>query len=440
MTKGLARQPRAPSNCGRILSGLILLVSSSSLAQAPLTLRTVLATVARDDPALLAVASRSRGVEAARSTARAFGNPTLTYQVDQTPFPGGRPIPSLEREAMTTLTLPLEPLYQHSSRVTRADAEARAAAADLAVGRQRIALDAASAFYRVALDQVQADVARDLSNWLDSLVAYNRNRVNEGATAEVDLIRATVERDRIAAELAMDEADLAIARGALSAHLGNPRDLVVVADERPFIGTLMSTLIGPRSSDSLVSRPEVRAARERLSAANAAVSVESSMLVRQLGATIGTMQSGRTTSMIAGFSVPLPIFDANRGEVRRAGAERDAARFDLTTAERAARGERAAARIATTSLTNQLSRLANTDSTGMLARADEARRIAFAAYREGAAPLIQVIDAARARADARLIYYRLLYAQHQSVLTLLAAEGIDVLTAVEAQSLSGDAR
>jgi outer membrane protein TolC len=61
-----------------------------------------------------------------------------------------------------------------------------------------------------------------------------------------------------------------------------------------------------------------------------------------------------------------------------------------------------------------------------LTRADEARRIALGAYREGAIPLIQVIDAARAWGEARIAYYRILYAQHESVLALLAAEGVDI--------------
>jgi outer membrane protein TolC len=61
-----------------------------------------------------------------------------------------------------------------------------------------------------------------------------------------------------------------------------------------------------------------------------------------------------------------------------------------------------------------------------LARADEVRRIALGAYREGAIPLIQVIDAARAWGEARIAYYQILYAQHESVLALLVAEGVDI--------------
>jgi outer membrane protein TolC len=88
-------------------------------------------------------------------------------------------------------------------------------------------------------------------------------------------------------------------------------------------------------------------------------------------------------------------------------------------------------------LTERTVLLARRDSSSFLARADESRRIALGAYREGAVPLLQVIDAARAWADARRTYYRLVFAQHQSVLALLVAEGHDLLAALP-EPVAGD--
>jgi len=47
-------------------------------------------------------------------------------------------------------------------------------------------------------------------------------------------------------------------------------------------------------------------------------------------------------------------------------------------------------------------------------------------------PLLQVLDAARAWGEARVAFYRTLYAQHESVIALLAAQGSDLFTAVPA--------
>jgi cobalt-zinc-cadmium efflux system outer membrane protein len=325
---------------------------------------------------------------------------------------------------MTTATLPLEFLYQRGAKVARANADVRAAEADAGAARQRAALEAASAFYQTALAQTRVETARELASWLDTLVAYNRARVEEGAAAEADLIRATLEHDRMLAELAMREADLARVRASLSAFVsGDARTLA-----RPV--AFPSQPLAIPASLTASPRAEVRAARERVASASAGVASERTMLVRQLGATIGTMQTMGTTSMIAGISLPLPVFDLNRGEVRRAAAERDAAQFELAGQERAARAELQGASDAAAALTTRMRQLAITDSTGFLARADESRRIALGAYREGAVPLFQVIDAARAWADARTAYYETLFAQHESVLMLVAANGVDLFSTI----------
>jgi outer membrane protein TolC len=132
------------------------------------------------------------------------------------------------------------------------------------------------------------------------------------------------------------------------------------------------------------------------------------------------------------------VFDPNRGEIQRANAERDAAQFELDAQEREATAEVRGAYEAARILSERTTALASSDSTGFLARADESRRIALGAYREGAVPLFQVIDAARTWADARMTYYRTVFAQHQSVLTLIVAQGLDLFTTAPAVLTHGE--
>ena len=414
------------------LAGLGQLAGAQAATSPPsvITLRAVLDSV-RIHPMNLAAESRARAFEGGRLTARTFGNPVLSYQVDQTPFPGGPALINMEREAMTTATLPLEFLYQRGPRIARASADARAAQSDAVAVQRRTALDAAATYYRVAVAQVQVATTRDLLGWLDTLVVYNRSRVDEGVAAEADLIRSEVERDRVAAESSMEEAELALARATLAGYLTSGpirmATLIVAIDDLPMPLPSSSTT----AARQLVgNRPDVRAARERVAASTASVSAERTMLVRQLGATIGVMQTGPTTSMVAGLSLPLPLFDQNRGEVQRAIAERDVAGFELASQERMATAELVGAVDAARILTDRASRLAQRDSSSFLGRADESRRIALGAYREGAVPLLQVIDAARSWAEARMTYYRTIAAQHQSILALIAAEGSDLSTVV----------
>ncbi|MEJ7810251.1 MAG: TolC family protein [Gemmatimonadaceae bacterium] len=468
------RVRRAWSRSSRIVAtccaaGSVLLINTfiitlpaagqTGAATAVLTLPQLLDSVAARHPLIAAASARVRAARAGRASAGTLGNPILAFQVENAPLPG-RAAPPMERESMATATLPLEFLYQRGPRVRRAEAEVRAAEAEAAVQRQHVGLDAVGTFYRVALAQVAFDAARDLAGWLDSVVAYNRVRAREGVAAEADLIRSELERDRAAADATMQEADLARARAELATFLGDPRvarDLSVAAGDAPLPlpdGPLMLVAFAtgarsaapgaaarPAASDAprialgnraMDGRPEVRAARERLAAAGASIAAERTMLVRQLGATVGTKWSVGTTSLIAGVSLPFPLFDRNRGEVARAAAEREAAAFELAAEERAAYAQIAGAYEAARLLTERAELLARGGSGGYLARADEARRIALGAYREGAVPLIQVLDAARAWGEARLAYYRTLYGQHESVLELLAAQGIDLTAALPA--------
>jgi len=430
------------------------LLGQERLSAAPLTLRQLLDSVSAHHPSVEAARARVRAARGSRTAAGAFGNPMLMYQVENAPWPG-REAPPMEREAMTTATLPLEPLYQRRPQVRRAGAEWRASEAQAAVERQRVMREAAGTYYRTALAQVGLNVARDLAGWLDTVVAYNSARVKEGVAAEADLLRSELERDRASAEAAMQQADLARSRAALTAFLGDPSvgapTLVVAVDDaplplpstpnnplalttsaRPVSSASMADDVVPAVDRALAGRPELRAARERLAAARAGITSERTMLVRGLGATVGTKRSAGSTSLVAGVSLPFPLFDQNRGQVTRASAERDAAAFELAAQERAVRAEVIGAREAARVLTERAGALARGDSAGYLARADEARRIALGAYREGAVPLIQVIDAARAWGEARLVFYQTLYAQHESVLDLLVAEGADLTTALPA--------
>src|SRR5881296_1024261 len=204
-------------------AGTMPLTAQDTLGREPVSLFQVLDSVAARHPSLAAADARVRAARGSRSTAGTLGNPLLMYNVENAPLPG-RAAPPMDRETMVTAMLPLEPLYQRWSRVSGANADVRAAEADAQAERQRIGLDATRAFYRMARAQVALAAARDLTAWLDSVVAYNRTRVKEGVAAEADLIRSELERDRAEADATMQEANLAQARADLSVFLNEEPD------------------------------------------------------------------------------------------------------------------------------------------------------------------------------------------------------------------------
>lgn len=399
-----------------------------SATGAGLTLAEVLDAAIAHHPLVQAAGARLMAAEGSRRTAAALDNPSLNYQLENTPFPGQSPRPGLDRETSVFLTFPLEGLYQRAPRVRRADQEVEAGRAAVASARRTVALDAARAFYRVAAAQVAARSAEDIRASLERLAAFNRTRVAEGAVAEGELIRVEVELGRAGTSLALERIELGRARAELAAFLGEGR--------APGSGFVVSEDPGPSWTvpcplDDLVVlakriRPDLSEARARVAAAGAEEVIQRSLVFRQLGASFGVKRIGDTDAMIAGLGVSVPVFNRNRGESQRATGERVAAEQELVWAERRAREQIQGAYEAARLLTEETGRLEGS----LLGRAEESQRIALAAYQEGATSLLQVLDATRTLGDVRLLSYRTAFSQRLSLLELSTAAGVDALDAL----------
>jgi outer membrane protein, heavy metal efflux system len=424
----------AASTVAVISVAAIPLAARAQTAAPPdaLTLDGVVRAALAHSPQVAAAEARVRAARGSRITAGALPNPIAGYDVQNAAFPGGDTPAGLVRENSLTATLPLDRLWQRRARVRGADADVQAAEADLAAMRRLVVVDAARAYGRAALAQVAVAGAADVEAGLDTLVRYNRTRVAAGATAEGDLIRLEVEQMRVGTDRALQEAEFARARAALAPYLASD------GTAPPIVAELsISTASAPRgasalpaldalSSGALAARPDVQAARARARSAAQGATLQRSLSVRDLGATFGTKTAGGTHSMIAGLSVPIPLFDQNRGEVQRARGEQTAAEQELAWIERRAKADVRGAYDAASVLGEQRRRL----DAGFLAKAEESRRVAVAAYQEGAAPLLAVIDATRTLADARVTYYRALFAEREGLLDLYAAAGLDPMQAL----------
>ena len=387
-------------------------------------------------PQVAAAEARVRAAQASVSAARALPNPILSWQTENGPYPGAqRPLAS-DRETSLLATLPLEFLYQRGPQVTRAQQQLSAASAELTSARWTTALEALRAFARVLMAQAALDAATDLRSGLGDLVTFNETRVREGAAPEGELLRAAVERDRAALEEALAEAELTRAWADLrpfvpdAAAPAPPRLLVDAAALPPL--PALSTLV----DESRRRQPQVLAARARVEAQRAAVAYQHRLPLRQLGATFGNKRVAGESTMTAALSLALPLFDRNRAGVARADAERVAAEQELLWIERTAAAQVDAAYRAAELLRARVAAIAP----DIVARAEESRRIALAAYREGAGSLLQVLDAARAVSDARQTWERALLARQASLVHLQAAVGGDPLSTITSVTDSGEQR
>jgi cobalt-zinc-cadmium efflux system outer membrane protein len=340
-------------------------------------------------------------------------------------FPG-RQLQGLNRETSTYVTWPLEPLIQRSSRIRRADEDVKTGEASLALARRRVVADAVRAFFRVALAQEVAEEAEHERGMLEQLATYNHARVDEGVTAEVELLRIQVELDRAATDVVFAEADLTRNVAELLPYLGGGRAGVVgprmIRVAVPSANVPAQSALPPldvvltRAHDR---RPEILASRARVAAFGAAEEYERTLAIRQLGATIGNKRVEGQNSMVLGVSLAVPLFNRNRGGVDRARSERSVAEQELAWTDWTIAADLQGIYGAATRLSRQLGDL----QTSFLARAEDVQRLTLGAYQEGGATLLQVLDATRTLADAHLTYARLLFAQRQSLFDLALATG-----------------
>ena len=121
----------------------------------------------------------------------------------------------------------------------------------------------------------------------------------------------------------------------------------------------------------------------------------------------------------------VPVFDQNRGEIQRATSERLASDLETQWLERSIVADIEAEHQAADRLAAQAAALQPT----FLSRAEESRRIAVGTYQEGAASLLQVLDATRALNEARVVYARVVAAAQESLVDLRFAAGYDARTA-----------
>lgn len=419
----MSRNLHLRSVCFWLFSGVLAAISRPSAAQVastPDTLRfSDFILAAEVHPLVRAAQSRVDAARGSRISAGALPNPVLSYEEQG----GAEAIP---KERMTSAMFSLAPIWQWSPLVRRANEDLRAAAYDAERTARVVVADAVRAYLEAGVAQVSVDLAREAEASLDTVVEFNRARVSEGVTAEADLIRVQLERDRASADRAIGEAEAGRAHANLLAFFPAWEATSNVAVETPsrVASALLRSELPPLAdllTQSVERRADLNAARARARSARAGVAVERSMLVRDVSLMAGTMAMEGERAPMLGLSLPLPLLDQNRGGVRRASAEATTAEHELTWLAQQARGDILARHHAAEALQTLLREL----SSVLLSRADESVRIAIAAYREGAVSVLHVLDATRAARDARLTYERATAEWVITLTELYLAAGVD---------------
>jgi cobalt-zinc-cadmium efflux system outer membrane protein len=258
----------------------------------------------------------------------------------------------------------------------------------------------------------------NLNSFLDT-VTISEQRYKAGDISEGDFLK-------IKLQLLQFQTDVSSARVAKVQALGSLRQLVGYASlphDFDVVGDLdyqpLTAALPDLQVKALATRPDLQAAQKGVKAANSQISLAKANGKVDLNASASYSHVSGASSTSLFFSVPLPIFDRNQGEIART-------KFALTGAELTAK---AAEDTVMTDVTNAYeSASSNQDVvklyvSGYLKQAQDSRDISQYAYKAGAATLLDFLDAERSYRSTQLAYRQALAAYMLSLEQLRQAIG-----------------
>lgn len=339
------------------------------------------------NPSIQALRAEVRAREAEITQAATRPNPELDFEVEN--FAGTGSTRGLDGAEITTaLTQPLEIGGKRSKRTRVAEIEAEVHQAELLSKEREIAIEADRAFTSL-LEAAEikrlseANLARAEEN-----LATLESLLEAGDRGRIDVNKAKLAVSEARELLAEARAGEAIAASELSSTWGGGGSKLAAADSLSAPKGSNSTAKG---DEAVSGHPALRKADHLLSLARANHELEKAKRYSdiEVGGGVRELRDEGETAAVVGVSVPLPVFDRNKGNIRaaeervaRAEAERRAIESQLRTQYEKMSTELLAAQ----------TRVAEFDSSTIEA-ARQSLQDTTEAYAAGKASLLEVLDA-----------------------------------------------
>lgn len=384
-----------------------------------LALRAALAAALLHNPELASDAHELRAREAALVQAGAIPNPSLSLHLED--FAGSGDFGGTS-EAQTTLQLGqlVELGGKRAARVGLAAAERDLAAWDYELRRIEVLSRTAAAFIEVLAAQERrrlADEALELARSVRRVAGLRRAA---GLASPSEEIRADVQVEIAGVEREHTDHELASARQALAACWAGE----VVRFERA-AGDLERLPRVP-SAEALAERLEASPAVARWQAEwsrrAAARDQARSARVPDLSLSAGPrrLAGPDENAFVVGFELPLPLWNRNEGAI--AESEHRLARLasDARAARTRTATELSAARLALQASSEE----ANLWRTRALPGVERALEVVRRGYESGRYSQVELLEAQRARIEAREQFLRALGEAHRSALEIERLTGV----------------
>lgn len=302
-----------------------LTLAVPAVAAERITLGEALAKAANVDPSLPAASARVDAADGAIAQSGARPNPSLGLDVEN--FGGTGAVSGFD-DTETTLSYqqPIELGGKRDARIGLARREREAAAARTLIARldlfEKVQLaysEALAADAAITLAKERLTVANGLAKEIARRVASARDPEFAGARAQAQVADA---------RLALEQAQLAAqaAKERLASYWSGGAGFELDPAALESVAIPAADAQSARGADIAVLEAERAAATAR-------VDVERSKSVQDPTLSVGVRHFGRNddVAVVVGGSIPLSLFDDNRGNIDRAAAEQRAADLDLAT-------------------------------------------------------------------------------------------------------------
>jgi cobalt-zinc-cadmium efflux system outer membrane protein len=391
---------------GRIIAPVILFLWDLAAAQTPtqITLDQAISLALKNSPAIRASRTQIEQNKAQETTAGLRPNPVLLWDTQFLPFfsPGGFTSDNLNQTSQFDLGVgyTFETGRKRQARLQAARAQTDVTNAQVADAERTLKFNIAQQFITALLAKSNLEFAQQNLKSFHDTVRINEDRFKAGDISKNDFLK-------IELQLLQFETDVSAARLAKTQALLSLRQLIgyqSVARDYDVSGDLEFHELKSTAADletaAYEQRPDLRAVRLSVKAAQSQITLAKANAKQDLNVSFNYSHVAGTSSGSFFFSLPLPIFNRNQGEIARSRFAASQANFAAQGAEEAVLTDvRNAYEIAKSS-----EQIVTLYRSGYLEQARESRDIAEFAYRQGSATLLDFLDAERSYRSTQLAY------------------------------------
>jgi len=355
----------------------------------PYSLSEILTLALTHSPVMTGVAAALEESQGRQMSAGAYLNPTVSGAAGRGSIRDPRTGVSIA-ERTITVEQPLEWPGKRLARQRAADAGFSGALAGVEEAKVAVTAEVKAGFYQLLFAQQDARLAKENLRTVEDFVTLIRARVETKESPKFELVKATVELQKADKDLARAENALLVSRANLNKIAGKAlgEQFAILGEFEVPKSDLNLRLL---TEHAMARHPALRRQEKVVEQAQFALEHERAARIPNVSVIGQYHREAGDESVMAGMSVPVPIWYRRQGEIgtamgthHRAQAERIRIQYEL---------EQAVTQYFQEMQTAQ--RQIQVFEKGLLYQAKEALDIARFSFRNGVASLLEVIDAQR---------------------------------------------